>query len=755
MVTFDLAKQRGARAAPRTRAAASAGVHEQREGRPQVRQILQGRRVQRVCAECEEELHRAPNDQSAWDEGRDTVGPEIESGIQSLRGGGQPLPAPTRVFFEPRFGDLSAVRVHDNVDAATAAHSVRARAFTLGSDVVFAAGAYTPQTPQGRRLLAHELTHVVQQRETEDGASLIARTPLDVPQIKTDIDDGTRTPPELFSWLHVMGHREGEIGHGATAPSQVTGPDAAPVPTDSALPIVAHFFPSFVRHHDRRALVVGGFHGKEHPGFELAEALLDELRNGTGPQLHFHTLLIPYLNPGGIADELSGVARQRLHARCNRQLVDLNRNFRLGTLTPAAVSDCRNTVQAPIQPETQALIDTITAFQPQRIVSLHAIGNAAQAGIFADAVTDVAARQLACSMAGRIVAPANRRGNQLSTTNCNPEYPGPATGPTSFGQYGPTHSIPGETVPVITVEVPGHQPLAATGRRTAAAFLPALHGFLEDPALADAVLLREIETLSQAQRRLFLTGRVPPADALLGRIRARIRAQVGVLNGMRPPGLPAIDPISHFRGFESGAGAATGQAHIIFGKFTLTGAFRKKEGWDTLPDRYYVGGNRSAGVNRAAWLAEASATRLDIILRFSAVPGASRHHWGTDVDFNSVANADWAPPSGGSATGGRFFALGQWLQANAGRVGFVQSYAAGRTGGHADEPWHWSYAPIALRLREMYGREVQMTPDVLDPTMDFFTRQAAQEGITLPSDLRSALMNLNIAQYVNTIGPGL
>ncbi len=698
------------------------------------------------CAECkDEEKVRA----SAEPGGPHPVPHGSEPRFAALRGGGQPLAAPERAFFEPRFGrDFGGVRVHTGPAAHDLARSVRARAFTLGDSIVVAAGQPSPATTAGRRLLAHELTHVLQQREAADRAAVISRTPLDVTQIKADIDAGARTHTDLFSWVQVMGDRSGEIGHGAAAPTQATAPDPAPVPTDPALPINGRFFPSFVRHHDRRALVVGGFHGKEHPGFELADALLSDLQSGTGPELAFHTLVVPRLNPGGIADD----------SRCNRQLVDLNRNFRLPGITPAAVSECANTVRAPIQPETQALINTIHAFQPQRIVSLHAISSAAQAGIFADPSTDAAARQLACSMAARIVDPANRRGNRLTTTRCNPVYGGGATGGTSLGAFAPTRAIPGQTVPVITLEVPEFPSFTAAGStRTAADFLPALRGFLQDPATllhhADALLLREIETLSQPQRRLFLTGRVPAADALLGRIRDRILEQVSVLNGLRPSSLPTITIHSDHRGFERSIGRATGQAHIIFGKFTLTGAFTN--GWDTLPDRYFVGGNRSSGVARAAWLAEPSATRLDIILRFSAVPGASRHHWGTDVDFNSVANADWAPPSAGSRTGRTLYALGQWLQSNAARAGFVQSYTAGRPGGHAEEPWHWSYAPIALRLREMYGREVQMPPDVVDPTMDFFTRQAARERITLPADLRSALTNLDIAQYVNTIGPGL
>lgn len=90
---------------------------------------------------------------------------EIGSGIQSLRGGGRPLSVAERGFFEPRFGtDFSSVRVHSDARAARVARSVNARAFTLGRNVVFGAGEYFPGSSSGRKLLAHELTHVVQQQ---------------------------------------------------------------------------------------------------------------------------------------------------------------------------------------------------------------------------------------------------------------------------------------------------------------------------------------------------------------------------------------------------------------------------------------------------------------------------------------------------------------------------------------------------------------------------------------------------------------
>jgi hypothetical protein len=83
-----------------------------------------------------------------------------------LNSSGRPLDAGTRAFMEPRFGhDFSGVRVHTDAKAAESAQAVNALAYTVGRDVVFGAGQYAPGTSEGKRLMAHELTHVVQQRE--------------------------------------------------------------------------------------------------------------------------------------------------------------------------------------------------------------------------------------------------------------------------------------------------------------------------------------------------------------------------------------------------------------------------------------------------------------------------------------------------------------------------------------------------------------------------------------------------------------
>jgi hypothetical protein len=81
------------------------------------------------------------------------------------RGGGDPLATDVRTDMETRFGqDFGDVRVHTDATADTSARSVHAQAYTVGTDVVFQQGRYEPDTPQGRHMLAHELTHVVQQR---------------------------------------------------------------------------------------------------------------------------------------------------------------------------------------------------------------------------------------------------------------------------------------------------------------------------------------------------------------------------------------------------------------------------------------------------------------------------------------------------------------------------------------------------------------------------------------------------------------
>ena len=108
----------------------------------------------------EEEMLQAKSREDATSE----VTNDLESQINAIHGGGRPLAESERAYFEPRFGaDFDPVRVHTDARAAESARAVNARAFTVGQDVVFGAGQHAPGTSEGRKLMAHELTHVVQQ----------------------------------------------------------------------------------------------------------------------------------------------------------------------------------------------------------------------------------------------------------------------------------------------------------------------------------------------------------------------------------------------------------------------------------------------------------------------------------------------------------------------------------------------------------------------------------------------------------------
>lgn len=93
-----------------------------------------------------------------------SVDPAIEASIQRARGNGQPLGESVRAPLENAFGaDFSRVNIHTGSEADTLNQSLQARAFTTGQDIFFRRGEYTPGTAAGQELLAHELTHVVQQ----------------------------------------------------------------------------------------------------------------------------------------------------------------------------------------------------------------------------------------------------------------------------------------------------------------------------------------------------------------------------------------------------------------------------------------------------------------------------------------------------------------------------------------------------------------------------------------------------------------
>ncbi len=171
--------------------------------------------IQKMCPGCEEEkLKRQPKEEEEEElmtkaDNAPDIAHNLESSIHGLIGRGRPLEESMRTFFEPRFGhDFSRVRVHADTKADMLNRMLSARAFTTGQDIFFRQGEYNPCSSDGKKLLAHELTHVVQQ--SGGGNEILSRKEKEAnePEI-IDVSDDTvyrvsdknaikRTPPSAL-----------------------------------------------------------------------------------------------------------------------------------------------------------------------------------------------------------------------------------------------------------------------------------------------------------------------------------------------------------------------------------------------------------------------------------------------------------------------------------------------------------------------------------------------------------------------------
>lgn len=308
-----------------------------------------------------------------------------ESGLSSLEGGGQSLPGPARAFFEPRFGhDFSRVRIHTGAEAAESARAIGAQAYTIGRDIVFGDGHYSAESSSGRRLLAHELTHTLQQGTgvvrrsaiSDDIQTVFDATPIldallarlsrdDVQQAQADVDIDNKIAALLAGrtndlWV-AQRIRQGRVGT-----------------TAGLRPIEARFIQGST---SRRALVIAGVHGNEQQGIEVAEMLLADLATN---QPMYTVIVVPKLFPDNAA------------TRTREGSTPTNRNFPFPNedLAAAAVAGGGTPVDArtgrrgartrAILPENIMLLQLIERFGPERIISIHGTRHSGAGGVFYD-----------------------------------------------------------------------------------------------------------------------------------------------------------------------------------------------------------------------------------------------------------------------------------------------------------------------------------------------------------------------------------
>jgi hypothetical protein len=337
---------------------------------------------------------------------------------------GRPLDAATADRMGQRFAhDFSHVRVHDDAVAAASSRAVDAEAFTVGHHVVFAHGRYSPGTGPGDRLLAHELTHVVQQagqrigsgplpvvphgapseREARSGRTAHAAMPPGGTRLqRSPLSDSVRatwtagptieallarlTRPDIrgvadpdvdAEIARILGSRpddlwvaqrirEGRLGQ-SVAQAGITATSPPPAPR----PVTAFFVRGRTA---TRALVIAGVHGSEEQGIEVAERLLADLATN---QPHLSVIIVPSLFPHAAA------------ARTREGATPTNRNFptpnrALAAATPAGGSGPVDAEARAILPENVMLMQLIERFAPDRIISIHGTHRPGAAGISFD-----------------------------------------------------------------------------------------------------------------------------------------------------------------------------------------------------------------------------------------------------------------------------------------------------------------------------------------------------------------------------------
>jgi hypothetical protein len=704
---------------------------------------------QRLCAGGEAELVQA----KAARAGTREVSAATTVKLNGLSGGA-PLTESARRYFEPRFGrDFSRVRILDGERAAESAGALDARAFTRGNDIVFAAGEYRPESKEGRKLIAHELSHVVQQQ----GQGLpVLRRRYTMPELRRGLAQG---------------------GGGANS-FQVT-----------SSPAVYFYLGSSTNSQNRRAFVMAGIHGDEEQAKQLGRRVRSDLSSSTGPRPYFHTLVAPELNTG----------TNRMVTAGSGASVDPNRSF------------------GGSRPVSHSIISTVTdienEFQPERALSIHAIRirsgekRAPLGGIYLDPLWssrtappplgsrteraaafthephNLASMELTERMVGRVRGggtrgawatsgnvpgrkrgvdfPANRYpGAGAGTSPLNLLYPMQSTistsasSPTSFGVWASglrwsraiiTMEIPGLRgtdwplfLPAVWEFLQATQPAAATapGSPTAGGSPPPVQpkSAADSPDCIRCNHITEADlpsptargiSTSEQEQRIFMrevfrrqvaiwTGRgasyvhqIAPADltnlsgayVMPGRTIQVLTRIVGFVQDM-------LDAARADLAGVNGPGGAAADIEALAVRSGYRAATEQFGIWRRFAPRYYrdtqahrrtlPGGEHGAAA--AQYLAEYTNQRV-----FS--PGYSPHQQATAIDLtykyragrapSGTENGGWAPASSEPAwiniwRHSWFFA---WLWQNAPRFGFMRNP-------DINEPWHWEFHPDeALMLR--------------------------------------------------------
>lgn len=201
--------------------------------------------LNRKCAACDEEEQRLQAKAGGSPQAATGEAPGVVHEV--LRSPGQPLDSVTRSYMENQFGrDFRHVRVHADAKAAESATAVNALAYTVGSNVVFGAGQYAPHRARGQHLLAHELTHVVQQESGDEHLRLQRFVASETPKISPTFQDMLTQVKQLIAAASTNGQLNWdflvEIAGGTSAGRQMDKALGSKDPTIKSRLLVRYLF---------------------------------------------------------------------------------------------------------------------------------------------------------------------------------------------------------------------------------------------------------------------------------------------------------------------------------------------------------------------------------------------------------------------------------------------------------------------------------------------------------------------------------
>lgn len=338
---------------------------------------------------------------------------------------GQPLDTKTRTFMESRFGhDFSQVRIHSGATAAQSAREVNANAYTVEHNIVFGTNRFAPRTHEGRQLIAHELTHTVQQktslpqkiiqragfgdvhlaeaRDAEEARQkalffdrLRSLSPSTDPGLRAEIE-ARFSPGTDDRWLAETILRNGPEPRWSLADitkrqrlAMANSWTPEPGNIRAVLGTGSHTVEAFYFRgtSDRRALIIGGVHGSEPGGVEVVNDLLSIMRRPNAPMPFFSVIIVPELFSANVHS--SRPLEERRASGINVKAIvsghtgtvrspDPNRQFPTVGADPASNSKLGCVIdnqQRCIEPENLVLLDLVNRFQPERVANVHGSSN--------------------------------------------------------------------------------------------------------------------------------------------------------------------------------------------------------------------------------------------------------------------------------------------------------------------------------------------------------------------------------------------